>query len=274
MSSYSIKAISSALQRIWPLLTPVATPAPVRRAAQPALQADARLSALAQRRSASMTMAARNAVLPALALPRPEGGAARHPLVQPQPRHSLGSQVWGQWAERNKALGAPWAGPLERYATPQLKARGLALQNAVGAQLKAIEANNAVPGARTFGQVEMVGQLDQRLKEAQRIKGALAQRQAPPALGTPLGAEVWNSAQIARVPPATKPLRQMSNVALQQRRDALVLALKAHEMSSRMFEKAHGQREYGHGILDQEMAGYQREIGRIDNLQAQRTRRR
>ncbi len=207
MSRSPIKAISSALQRIWPLLNPVEAPAPVRRASQPAPKVDFRLGALAQRTSVSTSMAGRTGVLPKVAMHRPAGGAAIHPRVPPQPRHSLGSQVWGQGAERNKALGAPWAGPLERHATP-------------------------------------------------------------------LGAEVWNSAQIARVPPATKPLRQMSNTALQQRRDALVLALKAHDMSSRGFEKAHGHREFGHEILNQEMAGYQREIGRIDSLQAQRARRR
>jgi hypothetical protein len=85
-----------------------------------------------------------------------------------------------------------------------------------------------------------------------------------------VGAEVWDSARTARVPRATESQDEMSNVALQQRRDALVLAVKAHDMSSRTFEKAHGHREFGHEILDREMADYQREISRIDRLLAQR----
>jgi hypothetical protein len=217
-----------------------------------------------------MSMAGRTGVLPKVALHPPVGKALIHPLAKPQPRHSLGSQVWSQWAERDKALGAPWAGSLDRHPTPLLAARRLALQDAVDAQLKAIKANNAVPGASTFGQAEMVRALDQRLKEAERIKDTLDQRKSPAAA---LGTEVWNSARIAQVPPAPRPLRQMSNIALRQRRDALELALKAHAMSSGTFEKAHGQREFGHEILDQRMAGYRDEIGRIDRLQAQRARR-
>lgn len=270
MSRSRIMAIQRALQWIQPILNPVETPVPVRRAPQPAPQVDFRLSPLAQRRSVSMSMAGRAGVLPKVAVHRPAGGAVIHPLIKPQPRHSLGSQVWSQWAEQNKALGAPWAGSLERHATPQLEAHSLALQNAVDAQLKAIRANNAVPGASTFGQAEMTRELDQRLKEAERIKGILDQRKAPPA---PLGAEVWNSAQIARVPPAPRPLHQMSKVALRQRRDALELALKDHDLSSRMFEKTHGRREFGHEILDQRMAGYRAEIGRIDRLQTRRAPR-
>jgi hypothetical protein len=270
-SNYAIKAISSGLRRLLPFLDPVATPAPVRHAPQPAPHVNALLRGLEQRKSVSMTMAGRTAVLPVVALHRPAAGAVIHPLVQPQPRHSLGSHVW---AERNQALGAPWAGSLERHATPQLEARRLALQDAVGAELKAIQANNAVPGARTFGQAGMTGELDRRLKEAERIKDTLDQRKAAPAPPAPLGAEVWNSAQIARVPRATQRLHQMSKATLRQRRDALELALKDHDLSSRMFEKTHGHREFGHEILDQRMAGYRAEIGRIDRLQARRARRR
>ena len=80
MSRSPIKAISSALQRIWPLLSPVETPAPVRRAPQPAPKVDFRLGALAQRTSVSTSMAGRAGVLPKVAMHRPEGGAVtNHP---------------------------------------------------------------------------------------------------------------------------------------------------------------------------------------------------
>lgn len=279
MSRYRIAPITRALQRwIQSIPNPVEAPAPVRRAPQPAPQVDFRLSPLAQRRSVSMSMAGRTGVLPKVALHPPVGKALVHPLAKPQlqplpqaqPRHSLGSQVWSQRNEWNKALGPAWVGSLDRHPTPLLEARRLALQKAVDAQLKAIEANNAVPGASTFGQAELLQELQQRLDEAKRIKSTLDQRKAPAA---PLGMEVWNHAQAHVVPPAPQPLRQMSKTALRQRRDVLDLAIKGHDISSRTFEKVHGHREFGHEILEKRMAGYRAEIGRIDRLQAQRARR-
>ena len=274
MSRSPITAIRRALQWIQPIPNPVETPVPVRRAPQPAPQVDFRLSPLVQRRSASKSMGRRNAKLPKVALHPPAGRAVIHPLIKLQPRHSLGSQVWSQWNERNKALGPAWTGSLDRRTTPQLEARRLTLRSAVRAQLKAIKANKAVPGASTFDQAEMIQELRQRLKEAKGIKGLLDQRKAPTA---PLGAEVWDSARIARKPlETTKPLHlpQMPNDELQKRRDALELALKAHGMSSQMFVKTHGQREFGHEILDRSMTGYRTEIGEIEKLLAQRTPRR
>jgi len=121
MSSYSINAISSSLRRIWPLLNPVdpvEAPAPVvPRGPLPAPRIDARLSHLALRTSRSMSMARRNAVLPVVALQGPADQAFARTPEQQQPRHNLGSQVWGQWAERQKSPGAP-GGPSMQYPVP------------------------------------------------------------------------------------------------------------------------------------------------------------
>ena len=275
MSHSRITAISRALQRwIQPIPSPVEAPAAaVPRGPQPALRIDARLSHLALRTSASMSMAGRNAKLPAMALRGPAAQAVIHPLVQPQPRHSLGSQVWSQWFARQESLGTPWAGPLDRHGTRQLETRFTALQQAVDEQLKAIRANNAEPGARIFDQEGMSRQLSQRLTEAERIKDTLDRRKAPPA---PLGAEVWDSARIARKAlKTTRPLHLpgLSDDDLHKRRDGLALALNAHNMSSGWFEKGHGQGEIGSELLDKEMAGYRAEIGKIDALLARRTPR-
>jgi len=160
---------------------------------------------------------------------------------------------------------------LNRHDTGRLKGRLAALEAAVGAQLQAIKANNAVPGASVFGKDEMRRQLSRRLDEAEQIKRTLAQRQAP---SGPLGVEVWNSAQIAQVRPATRPIHRMSNTELKQRRDALELVVNAHKLSSQWFEKTNGQREFGHEILDRRIEDYRGVILQIDALQAQRARKR
>jgi hypothetical protein len=212
----------------------------------------------------------------------PPTGAAAATALPGQAR--LAAQIGKRWETQQRLLGDSWIGSLGRRTDAELQSRAEALHTAVASQSRALNiaarSGTAVPAA---GQLRR--QMDGRLGEAQSIEQALRSRRGRPApvagsaprrtvsmpvLNRPLGAEVWNSAAIARVPPPPGPLASLPTPALQQRHDALVLARNAHEMSLRWFQRGTGSQPFAHEILQREMNGYAREIGQIDAILARR----